>query len=467
LIKYFLNNRASFIVVSIHIALGILSTFSRYVLIGWMGIGLLMEIQQLFDSRNLNFRLNRFIVYFSSFEVLARMAGCTPFIPYEFGKYFLFVSFLYGIYSHYRKGYIGWLMVALLIPAIVYDFSETVSFENLVFNVLGPINIGLGVVYFKEQSVSQQHLNSLIKLALLPAISVLSYAFFKTPDYDTIEFGLSANFDTTGGFGSNQVSTVLGLGFFLYFLLWITEQKLSGYRIMDLGIMLAFLLQGLLTFSRGGVLGGLAGILCFLLVTSIAGVTYSNQSQIKLSKISIYVIPTLIAGLLVFQFVDNLTNNALTMRYKGETAGTVAGSKEVDLNTMTSNRYDVFIGDIELWEENFITGVGVGASKDLRLTTEETPTAAHVEISRLLAEHGMFGLIYFIILCFLPVYILKQNRDALNRGILLSLFVLGFFSSFHAATRTYVTPLLVSMSLVTITENKQKKTTAKPIIHPI
>ncbi|WP_332910234.1 hypothetical protein [Algoriphagus boritolerans] len=64
---------------------------------------------------------------------------------------------------------------------------------------------------------------------LYPILSVLVYTIIKTPDLDSVEFSLGANFATAGGFGSNQVSTILGLGVFFDGFLYSFE--LSGYRI--------------------------------------------------------------------------------------------------------------------------------------------------------------------------------------------------------------------------------------------
>jgi O-antigen ligase len=154
------------------------------------------------------------------------------------------------------------------------------------------------------------------------------------------------------------------------------------------------------------------------------------------------------------------------LRYKGETAGTIAGSKELDINTFTTNRYQIFLGDVELWRENFLLGVGAGASKELRPTTEEVPTAAHVELSRLLAEHGLFGLFFFLTILVFPFLIISQNKDSLNKAILIAFFIIGLYTSFHAAMRTYVTPLFISMSLLTIRETPHKKKT-KPYLDSV
>ncbi|MES2780130.1 MAG: O-antigen ligase family protein [Bacteroidota bacterium] len=402
MIKHLLNNRIAFWVIIFHILLGTLSATSNTVIIGWFFIVILFETPNIIDRNKLNIKLNNAIVYLVSLEVLARMAKTSPFIPYEVSKYVMCALFLYGICLNYNKGYIGLLLLALILPAAFYDQSEAVSNELLIFNIMGPIDLALGVIYFKGQVINKEQLFNLIKLALYPAISVLAFAFIRTPDYDEIDFSLSANFDTTGGFGSNQVSTVLGLGLFLTFLLWICGKIISKNKLFDMVIMMGFVLQGLLTFSRGGMIGGAVAILTLLFLMTFSGTRLSATNKINLPRVGLYLIPAMILGLLVFQFVDSLTGNNLSLRYKGETAGTLAGSKELDLNTFTTNRYEIFLGDVELWKDNVLLGVGAGASKALRPTTEEVPTAAHVELSRLLAEHGLMGLLFFLILLIFP-----------------------------------------------------------------
>lgn len=455
MIKHLLNNKFALYAMVAHILLGLLSATSNFVMIGWFFLVLLSEVDNLIGSRkSINVKLNNLIVYLVSLEVVSRMAQTSPLIPYEMGKYVLCALFLYGIFLNYNKGYIGIILLVLILPAALYDQSESVSSELLIFNIMGPVDLALGVIYFARQVINQRQLFNMIKLALYPTVSVLSFAFVRTPNYEDIDFSLSANFDTSGGFGSNQVSTSLGLGLYLIFLLWIFGRTISKNKILDIVVMMGFVLQGLLTFSRGGMIGSAIAILSVLFFITVSGVGFSPTNNVKLPKIGLYIIPVVVLGLFVFQFVDDLTGNNLSLRYKGETAGTIAGSKELDINTFTTNRYDIFMGDVELWQENIILGVGAGASKTLRPTTEDVPTAAHVELSRLLAEHGLLGLCFFLIILTFPIVIWQQNKDPLNRAILLSMYVLGLYTSFHAAMRTYVTPLFISMSLLVIQEKK-------------
>ena len=50
-----------------------------------------------------------------------------------------------------------------------------------------------------------------------PLIATLVYMFLYTPSIKAVVTSTESNFQTSGGFGPNQVSTILGLGMFLFF----------------------------------------------------------------------------------------------------------------------------------------------------------------------------------------------------------------------------------------------------------
>jgi hypothetical protein len=218
-----------------------------------------------------------------------------------------------------------------------------------------------------------------------------------------------------------------------------------------------FTLQGLLTFSRGGMVTGFLGIFVILFFLRTA-----STPQIKrfgLVRIGKYLIPAFLLIMGTFFIVNRLTDGMLLLRYQGETQGTMAGSKQKSLNSITSGRFDILTGDIELWLDHPVFGVGAGTSKYLR--ERMNGVVAHVELSRLLAEHGLLGLIYFIILMYYGFKILRSHPNPAVRGILIALFVVGVFTSFHAAMRTFVSPMMIGMSMLTIKDARGNRSKEK------
>lgn len=430
--------------------LALVSIFTPYVLIGWFYLVLISSLLMLLRPKAPVSMYISLIVYVIAFEIIARMSGASPFIPYEMGKYLLFLLLIGGILKYKTTELPAFWMVILLIPGILIQKSTDVTFLDIIFNFMGPLNAALAILFFKGKRVSKTMILHYLRLMIYPMVAVFFFAIFRTPDIEEAEFSLTANSAVSGGFGSNQVSTGLGLAAFFVFVFWINRWRLTGSRTFDTGMLIFFTIQGLLTFSRGGMMTGFLGVVVVLYYLRKA--TVAQIRRYNLVRIGKYLIPAFILILGSFFLVNRLTNGLLFLRYQGETSGTFAGTKEKDLNTITSGRLDIFLGDLELWADHPITGVGVAASRYMR--EKMTGVVAHVELSRLLAEHGIFGFIYFLILTYYGFKAVRSSPNPAIAGLLFALFAVGLFTSFHAAMRTFVSPLMIGLSMLTIKENK-------------
>lgn len=455
MIKYLLNYRSGLFWIVVHIILGILSLLSPFPIIGWFYLSLFSSLWVALRPKVPLSIYLAMISYHVSFELLSRMSGTSPYIPYELGKYLFFAFTVFGIVKYRVSNLPGLWLILCLIPGLLIDLSGEVNRQDIVFNFLGPLNTGLAVLLFSAAPISKTMLKRILTVSILPLISVLCHSFFKAPDLDKVEFGLGANMATSGGFGSNQVSTGLGLASFLIFIFWINRWRFSGYRWLDTLMMIIFILQGLLTFSRGGMVTGFVGIVMVIVFLKRASPEQSKAFHIP--RIGKYLLPAI--GLMIgaFYVVNIITNGMLFLRYQGETTGTMAGNKEKDLNTITSGRLDIFEGDMDLWLEHPVFGVGVGASKYLRDKMHNV--VAHVEFSRLLAEHGLLGLIYFCLLIYLGIRLPRSNADPSVVAIVCAFFAVGVFTSFHAAMRTFVSPLTIGLSMIYVRSLVPRKKT--------
>jgi|SRR5688572_24778654 len=436
-----------------HILLGAAATFSNVFVIVWFYAVLVQSFYLLsFSTLNRQLVIAATMVYIGGFELIARMTKCSPIIPWEASKYLFTVFCIMGYTIAAKpatlKSY-GWAIIALAIPAIFIDKSGDVSTNEIIFNVLGIINIGMGVLFFSTIRIHRSELSDLISLMVYACISVLVYTIIKTPDLDDIEFSLGAKFATSGEFGSNQVSTVLGLGFFVMAVSFILNWQLASSRILDGMIAIAFFIQGLLTFSRGGMIAALLSLVVFLYFVMKSG----YQAGVIAIRLKQLMIPLIAFIFLAMVYVNEWTGGNLLLRYSGETYGTMLGTRDKNLATITSNRNIVFMNDIDLWFQHPVLGAGVGASKYLRSEGRGIP--AHVELSRLLAEHGILGLFIFILFLFTSRHYYREP-DMLVKALKLSLFSLAILTSFHSATRTFLTPLLISLCTINVVYNNPK-----------
>jgi hypothetical protein len=431
-----------------HIILGFVSTFSQVLLIIWFYLIILIVISKIITISERELKIIyilKLLFYLAPFEMVCRMVQTSPFIPYEIGKYITCALLIIGISQIYKGKSLGWLIFLFLVPGIIIGLNSGAKFHNIVFNVFGLIDFSLGIVFFGGLYLSKHKINikEIVRLMVYALIVALIYAFILAPKYDDVNFDLTANFETTGGFGSNQVSTAFGLALFLLFYLWFTGNSFTGFSTkLDLVLALFFLFQGLLTFSRGGIIGGILGIVLLFLSVLVSRLRISvHQQIIKAKRIILYSVPLFFVLILG---ANLLTKGQLLLRYQGESAGTLAGTKEKDINSLTTGRFDIFIGDVKLFEENSIFGVGVDQSRYFRNTHEGV--VAHVEFSRLLAEHGLMGLVigcFLFSIIFSKLYLLKTEHS-----ILYILFVIGFYTTFHAATRTFISPLTMAIIFI-------------------
>jgi hypothetical protein len=386
-------------------------------------------------------------MYFSGFELISRILKVSPVIPYELGKYVTFLIILIGL--SVKKGFNtnGIILILLMLPGIFIAIPVTENHKIIIFNVLGMINLGLGISFFSSTRLNFNQLKISLRLLILPLLSTLVYTIMVTPSFDKLEFNLSSTTDTTGGFGANQVSTAFGLGMILVFIFWYRWEGFTGFpKWVDLIMAGVFLFQGLLTFSRGGIIGGIITILV-LIFLSIFIKNRNVKSTQKSSKF-LYLLLAIPFIALTAIWVNDITGGMLLQRYQGETFGTLKGTKENSLENITTGRSAIFIEDIELFKQYPFFGVGVGQSQYYRKGTEGV--VAHVEFSRLLSEHGLFGLlisVFMIIELFRKLLNIKGNE---SRMILFLMYLIGFYTTFHAATRTFLSPLMMSLSYITI-----------------
>ena len=140
---------------------------------------------------------------------------------------------------------------------------------------------------------------------------------------------------------------------------------------------------------------------------------------------------------------NNLTDGSLLLRYQGETQGTLLGVKEKSINSISTGRLNIFLGDLEIFSKYPIFGVGVNESRNYR--NYQQGVVAHVELSRLLSEHGILGVLIFSV--FLRSLFAGFSKSSIN-PIYLLFAVIGLYTTFHAATRTFLSPLFMAMAFL-------------------
>lgn len=401
---------------------------------------LLLGVYWVVKTQNKNHQVLLFSAYIISAEIVLRMTGGSWIN--EYGKFSVVFFLLLGMfYSGFPKNaLVYWIYIVLLIPAIVLSFFtlnlSTDVKKAIFFNITGPVCLGMAAIYCYNRSITLNRLLTTVSVMGLPLIILLVYVVLYNPSVRDVVTGTQSNFETSGGFGPNQVSTMLGLGTFIFFVQLVLQSPNRFWQLIHGGLMMLFAYRGLVTFSRGGMLTALVMIGVLLLI-----LFYQAKGSIK-PKIGMIIGLAFLAGLGVWTYSSLQTNGMLHKRYANQdAAGRVKKSK-------LSGREQLMEAELQMFIENPILGVGVGRNKEIRTLQTGVEAASHNEITRLLAEHGLFGLLALILLVVTPLIHWVDNRQHL---LALSFFVFWGLTINHAAMRLAAPAFVYALSLLKIT----------------
>lgn len=190
-------------------------------------------------------------------------------------------------------------------------------------------------------------------------------------------------------------------------------------------------------------MGGVLGIILPVTYAVVfrLGIIARQRSQLVLIALAISIVAFV---------ANNITDDTLLQRYQGETMGTLQGTKEKDLSVLTTGRWDIFHSDLEIWSNNPIMGTGPGGSPIERGSFSQRGQIAHVEVSRLLSEHGVFGFIIAVLFLFTPLFMLARIQSPIQRLWMIAFCTIAIFTSFHSAMRTMLTPFCYGVAFLQI-----------------
>lgn len=377
--------------------------------------------------------------YAVSAEIMLRMTGGT--FVNEYGKYlvmiFLFIGMLFSGFS--RSALVYWLFLFFLVPSVVLstvtlDITTDVK-KAIVFNISGPLCLGIAAIYCFKRELTFNRLLGVITAFSLPLLCLVTYLYFYTPNIQDVVTGTQSNFETSGGFGPNQVSTILGFGIFIFFVQLMLNSSNGLLQLVNGGLVLVFAFRGLVTFSRGGVYTGVAMILVLLAV-----LYFQANFQTK-PKIAGIILLSFLATLAVWSYSSIQTNGLLDKRYANQDA---AGREK---KSQLSGREILIESELKMFYENPILGVGVGKNKELRKSQTGIDLATHNEITRMLAEHGTLGVVGLLILLVTPLYLFAVYRQNI---LALSFFIFWLLTINHAAMRLSAPAFVYALSLLKV-----------------
>ncbi|NUY80906.1 O-antigen ligase family protein [Flavobacterium sp. MAH-1] len=383
--------------------------------------------------------------YIVGAEVLLRMTGGN--ILYEYAKYTVVVVILLGTYfsGFSKNGVPYWIFLVLLVPGVVLatqtlgpnvEMRKTIS-----FNISGPLCLGICSLYSYRRKMTQQEIFDILLCAGLPIVSAMTYLIIFTPDLKESITSTGSNYLTSGGFGPNQVATALGLGMFVFASRVIFNSKGMFLLVINLILALNISYRGLITFSRGGMITGM------MMLVALIATTYFRVNDSGKSKMKIFMVGAVAMYFLVWGYSSSQTGGLIDKRYANQDAtGKVKESR-------FSGREELAANEIEDFLSHPVFGIGVAKGAALRAESGQGGLS-HNELTRLLAEHGSFGILALIILIVTPLMLYLDNKEHI---FLLPFLVFWLFTINHAAMRLAAPSFIYALALLKITSYDKEK----------
>ena len=376
-------------------------------------------------DRNPN-RVVYLLGYICGAEILWRMTEAH--ILWEYGKYASSAIALLAI-LRWRMKLKGAPLVyfLFLIPSsliTLMDFPLGDARNSLSFNLSGPFSLMVGALLLSRFTFDRQKLLTLINCTVAPITGIAALAVYSISRSSYLVFTLNSNFATSGGFGPNQVSAVLGLGAVLCWVAVLIQTRESKQPFIHLLLLVWLISQAMITFSRGGVFN-------FIVAVPIGTIFLLKNNPSRSRTVLAIALGVIVVAYIAFPYLNTFTGGMLQQRL-------------TDLDP--TGRNTLINEDLQIFMESPLFGVGPGQSSYYH-SLLSFAAASHTEYSRLFAEHGIFGILALFFLIGMVVKAFLDAPSAESRGIILIFALWGLAEMAHAAMRIQAISFLLALSI--------------------
>lgn len=285
-------------------------------------------------------------------------------------------------------------------------------------DILGPsISFIVIIIWSSFNRISPQLMHRLLtyfKIATVYLAGMVLVAHLKgNISYEHVE----SNLESSNGLAPVQLSSYLGFGCIL-FVISVMNKEEAKYRILNLSLFVLCSTLMLLTLSRGGL---------YFVVIITALYMFFNKASFKSYFKFILFIPL---GWGIYNYVVKQTGGAIVKRFEEKNA---------------SHRGDLVLIGFRIFGDDPIIGVGTSnfATQAYYRKYYYQISTAHNEFVRAIAEHGIFGFVYWIFFIWILYDILQRHGP--NKEFAVYFFVLFILTVIHNGLKISIQPLLMMM----------------------
>lgn len=374
------------------------------------------------------------IAYIAGAEVLWRMTGARIF--WEFGKYAAVLIACVAMikWRRFSGPLLPLIYFVLLLPSIIITittYSLEFTRQQVSFNLSGPLALMVCAWFASHLRLTRAQLLNAFVALIAPIFGMGTLAFIGALQSSAIDFSNNSNFITSGGFGPNQVSAMLGLGATCAIWYVLDTKKRQFIQPIMIIAVLVFATQSALTFSRGGLYTAGGSI-------ALAALFLARDNQVRIRIVLVTVAFFAFAAYVVVPGLNELTNGAFSERFS---------------NTDPTERDSILATDLDVWRDNPVFGVGPGGASFYHgrlylgdFIQSNKRIAAHTEYSRMLSEHGVFGFVALLIIGIMAAQNVAIQTNARDRALVVLLIVWSMLFMLESAMRILAPSLLFGLS---------------------
>lgn len=428
----------------LHLIIAVSTIAISATVLAWYGLTLVIAVWVLLRTRNVPLNVTIFMLYFAGMEMVIKLMSVG--LPHEGIKYTSILLLLIALYRDHSPVRRYWplgliFLLFLSVPFGVGELDAERFRQLLSANLSGPVLLLLGLYYYLRVPVfTRSSLGQVFLAFILPSLVTTILLFVLTPDIKSISFGTNANFSTSG-YGPNQMSSALGIAatFLVFTLLY--NFKVVPTRLLGVLMIGLITYRIVLTFSRGG-------LFTFLLISVIIIVLYLRSGNVSIGRrlwiVSLFSGGLIVGALYLFNNVNAVSGGALKDRLFGEKKS----DGSIDIDDYSSGRLTILLTDLEIFFDN-ILGIGPGMGYyERKEYGYRVNVSAHIEYSRLLAEHGLFGLVVLVVLLRYAYRVVFMRCSAFYKTILIIFLGTAMLYMAHSATRIAAPMILFALTAV-------------------
>ena len=306
------------------------------------------------------------------------------------------------------------LEAAGLMEALNADHARAVLVPSLVTFTL--------LLSWSGRALTRVSVREILASVLLGALSLVCLLAKALLSGDPIAWASESNFEASGGMGPNQVSLVLAIGGLAsaYFARESRGSRLAVGLFWSTLAVISLLM--VLTFSRGGAI---------ILVLSAA--LYWTLSARRPHDVVRPLAALALLTLVVSSTAERRTEGAAGRRYLDQSPG---------------NRLLLLQIGLQMLEERPVFGVGTGNYYSAVADVDRFGliSGAHNELTRAAAEHGMPGLLIWLLWA-VAIVVTCLRAPPPERGLAAALGVAGLLSMVYNGSKLVIQPVLLCVAL--------------------